>query len=319
MPSRLSALNRLFRPLRAEHPANGTVAVGVVLLVAVAVGWSVAATVPLFEASVSGSVTVDNPARPPDFICGDDFFDQSGCDQPQTIQKQLAPYTASVAANMAFPAGMAVVLGWPFLAAVLWSLTGADDARRGTYRKLLHGSAWAFVPFLVPAAARPFLVERALKQPLYPSSLDAAAETVRSLVVGFRIEPLAGLSFVALVWSAYILTGVVKNLRDISTGRALAVSAGWAVAVGALSAFGNGVPPMARDTLAMGLFLGFLGALWVAAPRPLIEFSKRWELIGFRNGDKVEPAEWYVTLHRAGGLLAVGFGYFVLGGPKLLV
>lgn len=52
-------------------------------------------------------------------------------------------------------------------------------------------------------------------------------------------------------------------------------------------------------------FLVLFGLLLPLTPRTVIELNKRAELIGFRNTRDVALSDWYVPLHRAGGLLVV--------------
>lgn len=309
---------RLFLPFRADGPADPRVAPVVVLAVAVLVGWSVAATVPVFEAHVSGTTTIENPERPSDHFCENDFFDVEGCDEPKTIQKELAPHAAATASNLVVPFGLAVVFGWPVAAATLWAFTGTSKAS-GSFRDVLAGTAWGFVPFLLPAAARPFLVERAARTVAFPNSLDGVAAAVRSLLVGFGSGPLTALSFVALAWSAYVLAGVVRRARGVSAAGAVAAAVTSATLLGLASAVGNSLGAMPDEAAGYALVLAVVGVPLLAAPREVIELNKRLELIGFRNTRSVEPEEWYVGLHRFGGLAFVGLGYFLAGGPSLLV
>ncbi|RDI72226.1 YIP1 family protein [Halopelagius longus] len=318
-------LIRLFLPFRADDPANPALAAVVVFAVAVLVGWSVSATVPVFEAHVSGTVTVDNPERPADVFCdGNDFESEilngtpSACDEPRTVQKSLGARAASTASGLVVPFGLAVAFSWPVAAAVLWALTGASKAS-GSFRDVLAGTGWGFVPFLLPAAARPYLVERAARTFAFPGTLDGVAAAVRSILVGFGSEPLTALSLAALAWSAYVFAGVARRVRGVSRGRAVAAAVGPAILLGVASVVGNSLGPMPAQAVGYGVVLAALGAPFLVAPREVIEFNKQFELIGFRNTRSVEPEEWYVALHRFGGLAFVGLGYVLTGGPALLV
>lgn len=313
-------LARLVLPFRADEPANPTLAVLVVLAVAALVAWSVAATVPLFETNVSGTTVIDNPSYPGDVLCENHAFDRtpSSCDEPKTVEKDLGAHAATTTSNLVVPFGLAVVFGWIVAAAVVWAFTGASQGA-GTFRDVLSGTAWGFVPFLLPAAARPFLVEPAARAFDFPGTLDGVAAGVRAILVGFESEPLALLSFVALAWSAYVVAGVALRTRDVTSGRAVLVAFGPAVLLGILSSVENAVGPMPGDAVGYGVVVALVGALLVGAPRGVIELNKRTELVGFRNTRQVEPEEWYVALHRFGGLALVGLGYALTGGPSLLV
>lgn len=313
-------LVRLVLPWRDGDATDPRVALLVVLAVAALVAWSVAATVPAFEAAVSGTTTVDNPSYPGDVLCENDAFDRkpSGCDEPKTVQRELAPHAAATASNLVLPFGLAVVFAWPLTAAVVWTLTGASGAS-GAFRDVLAESAWAFVPFLIPAAARPFSVESAASAADSPGTLDGVAAAVRSVLVGFESEPLALLSFVALAWSAYVLAGATLRTRDVTPGRAVAAAVGPAILLGLLSAVGGAGGTLRGEAFGYALLCSLVGLPLFAAPRAVIELNKRTELIGFRNAGSVEPEEWYVALHRVGGLGSVGLGYALAGGPSLLV
>lgn len=311
---------RLVLPWRDGDATDPRVALLVVLAVAALVAWSVAAAAPAFEAHVSGTTTVDNPSYPGDVLCENDAFDRkpSGCDEPKTVQRELAPHAATTASNLVLPFGLAVVFGWLLTAAVVWTLTGASRAS-GAFRDVLAESAWAFVPFLLPAAARPFYVESVASAADSPGTLDGVAAAVRSILVGFESEPLAVLSFVALAWSAYVLAGAALRTRAVAPGRAVAAAVGPAVLLGLLSAVGGAGLVLRGEAFGYALLFSLVGLPLFAAPRAVIELNKRVELIGFRNADSVEPEGWYVALHRLGGLGSACLGYVLVDGPALLV
>ena len=114
------------------------------------VGWVLAA-------NLDGTVMVDNPERPPDWVCeddtGSDVLDDEGCDAPREIERDVDAVMWDVmdefvgAAFLSYPLALVVVS--LLLHAGAW-LAGAD---RGVFPTFAV-AAWGMVPtlFLIPVA-----------------------------------------------------------------------------------------------------------------------------------------------------------------------
>lgn len=89
LPAPLAALltpRRFFA--ESEHGSSFAAAVAVVTAVAILVSLSVAGLGVLFASTVDGTVTVDNPDRPPEAFCeGPNTDMHDGCDEPETIER----------------------------------------------------------------------------------------------------------------------------------------------------------------------------------------------------------------------------------------
>lgn len=76
---------------------------------------------------------------------------------------------------------------------------------------------------------------------------------------------------------------------------------------------------MPSGTEAVGIVFLALGLLGLLVPELVIRRETRWELVGMRNAEDVEPTTWYVELNRLLGLLMVLGGFLAVGGPSYVV
>lgn len=317
-------LGRLLTPHRAFDGDRTPlpVALGLVLLVAVvsAVSFSMAAT-PI-AAAVDGTVTVDNPNRPADFLCEpqtDDNVDWNddtpdACTEPEQLTRSLGSYARSAVNGLLAPTFLTVVVGWLLATAWLYTLTGSGD--EGSVTTLLGDTAWAGVPFVVPAVARPLVLQRTADTYRYGGTIEGVETTAVAVASGADSTVLLAVSAVALLWSGLILVGVAHGRRGLSLRSAAGLVA-VPVAVLGLAASGRQTPGASQRTFVVGGIMLAFGLPYALFPVALIRLSKTFELIGFR-GD-VEPEDWYVDLHRFGGLVAACLGFLLVGAPALVV
>ncbi|SDM53519.1 hypothetical protein SAMN04487949_1991 [Halogranum gelatinilyticum] len=319
-------LARLVAPHRAfgddENRTSLPVALGLVLLVAVVstVSFSMAAT-PI-AAAVDGTVTVDNPNRPADFVCQSQTDDGSGwnsdtpeaCTEPEQLTRSLAGYAQSAVGGLLGPAFLTVVVGWLLATAWLYTLTGSGD--EGLVTTLLGDTAWAGLPFLLPAVARPLVLGRTAETYRYGATIESVETTAVAVASGADSTVLFAVSVAALLWSGAVLVGVAHRRRDLplrGAGSLVAVPVGILV----FAASAQQTPGASQRAFVVGGIMLAFGLPYALFPVALIRLSKRLELIGFR-GD-VEPEEWYVNLHRYGGLAAACLGFLLVGAPPLVI
>ncbi len=292
-------------------------AVVVVLLLCTLNGASVAYAGNVVTAEVDGSVTVDNPSHPPEWVCdGESTSDGWDCDAPETIQKPLRPAASSAVGGAAVAAAFAP-LAWVLLFAGLFVVvSGAAGGRDGEAADAFYEgaavAAVAAIPAVLRYLVRPFAVQRSLDDWRYPSTLDGVGPAAID-----ALSPdgtlWAAVVVVSGVWTAAVLYGATRaQFRDTNT-------AAVPVAVAALLTAALSI--LLSDS---GLLDGTLGGLGivlvlVAVPaflwaRTFIQISKAFELIGFRGSREVEPAPWYVGLHRLAALCGIALGFVFAGG-----
>ncbi|WP_226023736.1 hypothetical protein [Halomicrobium salinisoli] len=320
--------NQYLRALRRPREAfDGwtpplSVAVGVVVLLCAVNAASVAYAGDAIAGEVTGTVTVDNPERPPDWVCDGPSageVDFEGCDEPETVERSLRSAATDATDAIALKAALAP-LAWTLLIGSLFVVVsrragGSDGAAIDAFRDGLAVGAVAAVPGSLRALGRPVAVERALADWSHPGTLDG----VRAATVGalFPDGPL----WIAVVvasgaWTAFVLHGGASSAGEWTDGEATVIAGAGFVAVAAslVPADGGwiGVPG------GFGLLLIAGGVVGVVGSYTFIELSKNHELIGFRGKDRVEPKGWYVALHRIGASLTLAAGFVLLDGHALV-
>lgn len=308
----------LVQPLSAfDQPRTDLlIAVGIVLLVAAVHTGSLFVTAGIFTDTVDGTVMVENEDRPSDYVCSDSWpFDRWGaCNEPKRVQLDLGDYAGKIIGNAALPAGFAIILAWLLLAwfVHLFSMVTGDYQ----YRETLAATAWAFVPLLLPAFARPIIFNMTADTYAYPNTLDALAVTVESFAIGFGSLPFTVVSLVALCWQGYILFGICTGLYEVPVRRAAAIVTILLGGVLAGSLFSIPSSPELTFASTLVVLAGLFSARYA---RGLIIFNTQFELIGMRGTKDVEPADWYVTLHQIGGSALAAFGFLLYSGYSYVV
>lgn len=315
-------LSRNFHALVLPHeafdgwsPGLRVVAVLVIGLCAVS-GASIAFVGDAITDEVSGSVSVDNPDRPPEWVCdGGDTAAFYNCDAPETVQRSLET-AASNAVGGATPKAAFAPLTWVFLiGGFLVLVTGRAGEGDGTaiaaFRDGLGVAALAAVPGLLRYVVRPIAVERAVTDWTHPGSLDG----VRTAAVE-QLFPEGTLWLVAVivsgVWTAAIIYGGTAAVFEVGRGRAALVAAVAFVSTAASAIFANG--GWIGAPIGFGLLLVIAGILALLGAYTYITFSKDLELIGFGGSEQVTPEPWYVGLHRAGAVIGLALGFVLVDG-----
>ncbi|WP_225336452.1 hypothetical protein [Halomicrobium urmianum] len=298
------------------------VAVAVVALLCVLNAASVAYAGDAVAGEVSGTVTVDNPERPPDWMCESPDANAGAfgdCDAPETTQKPLRPAAIDAVDAVTLKAAFSP-FAWVLLVASLFVVVsrragGSDGDALGGFRTGLAGGALAAVPGGLRALARPVLVERALVDWSHPGTLDGVGTAaVRAL---FPDGPLwLAVVLVSGAWSAAVVYGGALDDDDRAGSGAAVVAVLAFVAASGSAVLGNGGWTAAPG--GFGLLLIAAGVVGVVGSYTFIELSKNHELIGFRGKRHVEPRGWYVALHRIGAAVAVAAGFVLLDGHALV-
>lgn len=217
----------LLRPDRyfSERRASFARALGVVALVTVATVVAVYVLGWIFTNRVDGSVMVDNPARPPDGICGDDFFDQTGCDQPKEIERNIDPIIDSAVGKVAVQVIWAMPLGWILIGLFLhvgsW-LAGGENGSSASFTV----AAWGMVPTMASLAIGLAVLYFTFDPVTVTPGDDPTV--FRDQVLGeFGALRTAGtvLGVVTAVWSGVIWRFGLEHARRLSAGGATAVAA----------------------------------------------------------------------------------------------
>jgi|GEM_PF-984059 len=327
-PRRL--LQALVRPARAfasdaRPPASVGVAVlAVVALVNTAVVLQGAGAV---AAATTGTVAVDNPDRPADWVCedatsdDDSIFDsqREACEtEPETVQRSLSSYAQSAAssvAGQAFVAPLAAALALSGAVAMLYGGRGSDDPdSRVSLLAVLGVTGVGFAPALARYAARWWLVERDAASGLTSGTIEAAESTAVAALTP-ESTLYVGVAVVTAVWSAYVWRAGWRAVLPDPDLRAdaAAVAGGLLVVVAATSPYR---PP--AEMVPLGFVLVAFGAAPLAAPRLVERVDLFFDLIGTRGGEDIEFEPWRIHLEQSVGFLLVAGGALAVGALYLI-
>ncbi|WP_227352746.1 Yip1 family protein [Haladaptatus salinisoli] len=212
-------LDALFRPdsffrKRAPRPSLGG-AFAVVLVISLvttvalgAIGWQMSRGMM--------ATGVDNPNRPPDWVCeertGTDVGFH-GCDRPRKVPLGDVMWDL-VGKTLPF-VFVAPFLVWIASAIVLHALS-AFGGGEGSFGNTVSITAWGMLPSLFQTAVGFGLLYLTLRDAELGGSPEAVAEQLRLLVSKIRGGSLL-LSAVASLWHWYIWTYGLKHARNLST------------------------------------------------------------------------------------------------------
>jgi len=327
MPSIPPQLRAFVRP--AETFGDWTPTLGVALLLVMLAGganaYGVAQTADVVGGSVSGTTTVDNPARPPDAICEGYFGDDDppdDCDRPETIAKRLDRVARNAVGAGAPQALLTPFAAWVLLAALFALVTGgagkADGEAVEQFGEMLVVAAWGIAPATLRYLARPLAVSRVVDDWSHPATVDALWTASRDLATATDSAGFLALFAATLAWQAFVLAGALRGVRDVPRLRAAAIAG-----VPTLAAFGSTVVvgpfayPAAMPNVLLGLVVVAVGTVGFAVARTFIAVETFFDLVGMRQSS-AEPHDWYVWLHRAAGVGVKILGFALFDGLRYL-
>lgn len=286
-------------------------AVLAVLLTAAVCAGSLFVAADAVAASVSGTTTIENPDRPPEWACeqrqDSEMTTLTACGQPAEIDVSLSRHASG--AILGLVPGVFVALGglWLFFTGLL----AGGDAR---FREVLWNTAWALPPLALPAVVRAGVAVRTAPAQTWPGSLDALASDAKLFALGETSTVVTAASVVAVLWIGAVLYGVGRD-RVGTDGTPLAPLVAGLLVV----AVGIPLDAPAPDLLLVGVGIAVVSLPFVFVPRLALLLSARTELIGYRGSDQVEPRNWYVQLNRLLGLGGFAVGLLFAWLPAYLV
>ncbi|MFB6242522.1 MAG: hypothetical protein ABEH80_00360 [Halobaculum sp.] len=303
LPSTLEPLVWPYRRL------GGRAAVLAVLVTAVVCAGATVVAADAVAASVTGTTTVDNPQRPPDWACEDDdgstveAFDP--CAAPAEIEVDRSRHAAT-AVRQLLPETLLAVGG-------VWLLFTGLLVGGGRVRTVATRTAWTVPPLTLPAAARAYTATTRAPTVSWSTDLDSLAAEARVVAFGDGVTLVTVAGLLGLVWSGLVLYGAARDTDAVWWGPLAAVTGPAILGLG--SVLGAPTP----GTLGAGLVLAVMGLPFALAPARVASLSARTELIGYRNTSDVEPKSWYVTLNRLFGLAFVTAGVLLAQLPTYLL
>lgn len=196
----------------------------IVLLVSFAVVASFLAMGNIFASRMDGTVEMDNPEHPSDWVCeehGDDpdsvWYD--GCNQPKTIEKSMGDILRKEFSERVGLLFVGTFLAWGFLAVVLHVLAKLADGS-GSFLETLAVTGWGMAPTVLGAILGVVIIYFSVKSVEFGSDPEVIASQIRQLRNG-GIGPASTVVSVAIAgWQGYIWAYGLRSAHDISIGAA---------------------------------------------------------------------------------------------------
>lgn len=178
---------------------------------------------------MTGTVTVDNPDRPPEWACGGSFEEMtvtpSGCGEPATVTRHVGDLLwqeVSGILPVLFVVGLAlsvVIAGALHVGALI---AGGD----GRFGATFEVAAWGMVPTLLTGTVgATLLIAFALTTDLSMGNPDQVVAQLRQLQGGAFGLGATVLGLVGAVWQAYVWAGGLLAVHDLERVAAGAVAA----------------------------------------------------------------------------------------------
>lgn len=213
-------------------------AVGVVVLIALVttattglLGW-------LFASQLTGTITVENEERPPEWVCDGEQENNSvmgeRCDQPKQRNVSASSLLWQAFSKRLPLAFVAPLIGWIVMGVVLHLLSSAFGGQNGVDQTLAV-TAWGMLPSIFRAIAvlvGAYIILQGMTLASDPQVLLQQLESLRGLSRG----PLVLIGLIESVWQGIIWTVGLKHAREMELA-----DAGIAAGLVALGVFVMGL------------------------------------------------------------------------------
>lgn len=227
MPSPVRTLLRVATSPSAffeERPPARTLpaAAGIVALLAIVLVVAFVLIVSMFAGSIDATVTVDNPDRPPQFVCDTwqddpDLQLSDSCDAPETIERDGSELLREELYGYLWLPLVAPFVVWLLAGLVLFGagrLAGGDPSGSGA----LALAGWAAVPEFVRTGTGLVGVWIALSD-VTITDVESGVEVLEAAIA--PLDPILLLaSLLTLAWQWAILTAGLSRDADLSRGAA---------------------------------------------------------------------------------------------------
>lgn len=175
----------------------------------------------IFTAHVDGTVMVDNPERPPDFVCESDseVFDKSGCSQPREVERDPDAVIRSSMAELIWVSLAGGPIVWLLSGILLHAGSWLSSPENGAVESF-GVAAWGLVPTIFGLLALlPVLFVLFDPVTMTPGSEAAVLDAIRADVETFR--PVAGVVTLATTaWGATVWRYGLEHERGLDGTRA---------------------------------------------------------------------------------------------------
>jgi len=210
-----------------SHDPAGTLVVAFAVVVVLAVATAVATVLvgSMLAGAIDATVTMDNPERPPDWMCEETqpSTPTVGCDQPETVERDVGTLVSEAVTDYVPFVLFAPFVMW-LVAGVVVFLAGLVAGGSPSLRGSVALSGWAAVPELFRLVVGLVAVGYALSTTTITSVARAEAAVEAALA---PVEPVLALATVVTVaWQWHLLSGGLVAEADVGRrAAALALAA----------------------------------------------------------------------------------------------
>lgn len=193
------------------------IAIGLVVAFAIALAIGVALVGSMLAGAIDATVTVDNPDRPPEWVCEQHADDPDsmfgdGCDEPETVERDVGPMVYDAATGQIPTLFVAPFVLWLLGTAVIYA-AGRITGGSPTFGGSLSLAGWAALPEFLRlavglAALRYVLSDLTITDP--EQSIDVLESALAP------IEPaITAATVLTVAWQWYLLTGGLSVEAEI--------------------------------------------------------------------------------------------------------
>ncbi|SDR27232.1 Yip1 family protein [Natronobacterium texcoconense] len=222
--ARQSLPDLLVRPsafFEENRPAETLpIAIGLVVVLAIVLVVAVFLLGSMLAGAVEGTVTVDNPDRPPEPFCngvGAAMETVDGCDEPETIERDAGELVQDAVTDYVGYALLSPFFMWVLGGIVLFGvsrLANGDPSLSGTFAL----AGWAALPELVRVLVGLATLQYVLSDLTITDHENAPAVLESALAPAEPI--LVGATLLVTLWQWHLLTGGLEVDADLSRAAA---------------------------------------------------------------------------------------------------
>lgn len=203
-----------------QFATSAAVGFVIVLALAIALAASVWYLGGLLAASTDATVTMDNPDRPPEWVCeahGDDPDSAlgDGCEEPETVERDAGSLIQEAAGDYVLPVFFFSLLSWPVAGVVLFvfaRIAGGD----GGFLATLGVAAWGAVPEFFRLLAGLTGLRYVLGNTTFTGPVQSFPDQITTVLAPLD-APLLVASVVTLLWQWYLLSAGIGDVHDLDT------------------------------------------------------------------------------------------------------
>jgi hypothetical protein len=225
---------------RRADSMNGGRALLIALFVALVLTAQVGGFVWLLSERMTGTITRDNPDRPPDWVCDDESesaFSElnttpAGCDQPKRETVEIGTLVWRAASDRLVGIFFGLLLLWILGGVVIHLLAGGIESH-GSFGQTLEVLAWCGVVELVFVAISMLLLLASVGDAtLSASDPDALLSAIRSLTSGPLPALARAIGIGGVLSQSYVLYGGLVGVHETDRFRAGVVAVLFGMVLG---------------------------------------------------------------------------------------